>query len=62
MPQSRRSLKKFNKIIGMLYEEKKQAITALGFGDYCCHHVERSSLICVVGSSLVVMFRTIVWC
>ena len=32
MPQSRCSLKKFFKIMGMLYKEKKQAITALGFG------------------------------
>ena len=31
MPQSRCSPKKFFKIVGMLSEEKKQAITALGF-------------------------------
>ena len=32
MPQSRCSPKKFFKIMGMLTEEKKQAITTLGFG------------------------------
>ena len=32
MPQSRCSLKKLFKIMGMLFEEKKQAITTLGVG------------------------------